>query len=256
MVDKSDSSSPQEVADYHLAITSQPYVHNAHAAINGVDIIKYDLYRGSNIGVYSAANDQVLLLPKGFAPAKAEKLAEHLGVRCIFASIANTRLLGTLTVMNNKGMLIPKTAFQDEYYYLEEETGLRVGVLESRFTALGNVICANDKGAVVSPWLSDEDCHTISDVLGVKTVQSRVANFYQTGSVMVANNTGAAVHPETDEEEMKMFANLLGVHIEHSSINNGIPYVSSGILANNNTIVVGSLTTGPEIMMLTRAFLN
>ena len=73
---------------------------------------------------------------------------------------------------------------------------------------------------------------------------------------MVANNSGAAIHPEADEEDMKTFSNLLGVKIEQSSINNGIPYVSSGILANNNCIVVGSLTTGPEIMMLTRAFLN
>ena len=93
-------------------------------------------------------------------------------------------------------------------------------------------------------------------VLGVEIIQKKIAGFNQTGSVMVANNSGAAIHPEADEEDMKTFANLLGVKIEQSSINNGIPYVSSGILANNHSIVVGSLTTGPEIMMLTRAFLN
>ena len=73
---------------------------------------------------------------------------------------------------------------------------------------------------------------------------------------MIANNSGAVIHPETDEEDMKNFGNLLGVKIEQSSINGGIPYVSSGILANNHNLVIGSLTTGPEIMMLTRAFLN
>jgi len=73
---------------------------------------------------------------------------------------------------------------------------------------------------------------------------------------MVSNDSGAVIHPETNEEDMKMFANVLGVKIEHCSINNGIPFVSSGVLANNHSIVVGSLTTGPEIMMLTRAFLN
>ncbi len=73
---------------------------------------------------------------------------------------------------------------------------------------------------------------------------------------MSANNTGSVIHPETDEKDMKSFANLLGVKIEHSSINAGVPYVSSGILVNNHNLVVGSLTTGPEIMMLTKAFLN
>lgn len=131
-----------------------------------------------------------------------------------------------------------------------------VGVLDSKYTALGNVICANDKGAVVSPWLSKEDILTIKDVLGVEVIQQRIAGFNQTGAVMVANNSGAVIHPEADEEDMKKFANVLGVKIEHSTVNNGIPYVASGILANNNCIVVGSMTSGPEIMMMTRAFLN
>jgi translation initiation factor 6 len=104
--------------------------------------------------------------------------------------------------------------------------------------------------------LSKNDCQTIKDVLGVDVIQKRIAGFNQTGVVLIANNTGAAIHPEADEEDMKTFANILGVKIEQSSINNGTPYVSSGILANNHALVVGSLTTGPEIMMLTRAFLN
>jgi translation initiation factor 6 len=158
--------------------------------------------------------------------------------------------------MNNKGILLPTTAYQNEYDYLKKETDLQVGVLDTKFNALGNVICANDKGAVVSPWLSKQDCQTISDVLGVEVIQKRIAGFNQTGVVLVANTTGAVIHPEADEEDMKVIANVLGVKIEQCSINNGIPYVSSGVLANNHCIVVGSLTTGPEIMMLTRAFLN
>ena len=221
-----------------------------------MDIIKYDVYRGPNLGVYLSVNDDTLLLPMGFAESKAENLAKYLDVEFYYTSVANTRLIGALSIMNNKGVLLPKTAYENEYEFLKKETNLEVGVLDSKFTALGNVICANDKGAVVSPWLSDNDCQTIRDVLGVEIIQKKIAGFNQTGSVMVANNSGAAIHPEADEEDMKTFANLLGVKIEQSSINNGIPYVSSGILANNHSIVVGSLTTGPEIMMLTRAFLN
>jgi len=196
------------------------------------------------------------MVPMGYAKSKAEKLAKYLDVDILYTSIANTRLIGILSVMNNNGILLPKTAYQEEYDLLKKETDLEVGVLDSKFTALGNVICANDKGAVVSPWLSDKDCQTIKNILEVEVIQKRIAGFNQTGVVLVANNTGAAIHPEADEEDMKTFANLLGVKIEQVSINNGTPYVSSGILANNHALVVGSLTTGPEIMMLTRAFLN
>ena len=221
-----------------------------------MDIIKYDVYRGPNLGVYIAVNDSIGLVPMGFAKTKSDKLAEYLDIEIFSTAIANTRLIGALSIMNNKGILLPTTAYQNEYDFLKEATDLEVGVLDTKFNALGNVICTNDKGAVVSPWLSKEDCQTISDVLGVEVIQKKIAGFNQVGSVMVANDSGAAIHPEANEEDMKTFANLLGVKIEQSSINNGIPYVASGVLANNHSLVVGSLTTGPEIMMLTRAFLN
>jgi len=214
------------------------------------------VYRGPNLGVYITVNDSIGLVPMGFAKTKSDKLAEYLNIEIHNTAIANTRLIGALSVMNNKGILLPTTAYQNEYDYLKKETDLQVGVLDTKFNALGNVICANDKGAIVSPWLSKQDCQTISDVLGVEVIQKRIAGFNQTGVVLIANATGAAIHPEADEEDMKVIANVLGVKIEQCSINNGIPYVSSGILANNHCIVVGSLTTGPEIMMLTRAFLN
>ncbi len=221
-----------------------------------MDIFKYDVYRGPNIGVYIAVNDDFVLLPMGFAQSKAAKLAKYLEVETLYTSVANTRLMGALMTINNNGILLPTTAYQDEYDFLKKETGLNVGVLDSKYTALGNVICANDKGAVVSPWLSKADCETIKQILDVEVVQKRISGMNQVGAVMVANNSGAVIHPEADEEDMKMFANLLGVNIEHATINGGVPYVESGILANNHAIVVGSLTTGPEIMMLTRAFLN
>jgi len=221
-----------------------------------MDIIKYNVYRGPNLGVYITVNDKIGLVPMGFAQTKADKLAEYLNIEILHTAVANTRLIGALSVMNNKGILLPNTAYQDEFDYLKEETDLEVGVLDTKFNALGNVICANDKGAVVSPWITKEDCRVISDVLGVEVIQKKISGYNQTGVVLVANNSGAAIHPEADEEDMKTIANVLGVKIEQSSINNGIPYVSSGILVNNHCMVVGSLTTGPEIMMLTRAFLN
>ena len=214
------------------------------------------MYRGPNIGVYISTNDDYVLLPMGFAESKAEKLGKYLEAEPLYASVANTRLMGALLCMNNRGMLLPTTAYQDEYDFYKKETGLEVGVLDSKYTALGNVICCNDKGAIVSPWLSKEDCETIHQILDVEVVQKRISGLNVVGSMMVANNTGGVIHPEANEEDMKMFANVLGVHLEHATINGGVPYVESGILANNHAIVVGTMTTGPEIMMLTRAFLN
>ena len=59
-----------------------------------------------------------------------------------------------------------------------------------------------------------------------------------------------------DKYSPKKISNILGVNVEPATINGGTPFVSSGMLTNNNAIVVGNLTTGPEIMMLTRVFTN
>ena len=136
---------------------------------------------------------------------------------------------------------MPTTAYQNEYDYLKEVTDLEVGVLDTKHNALGNVICANDKGAVVSPLLSKEDCKTVSDVLGVEVVQKKIAGSNLAGVILSANNSGAAIHPGASDAEIRTASNILGVNVEPSSINGGIPYVSSGILANDHCIVVGSL---------------
>ena len=146
-----------------------------------MDIIKYDVYRGPNIGVYLSVNDTIGLVPMGFAETKADKLAEYLNIEIMYTAIANTRLIGALSVMNNKGFLLPSTAYQDEYDYLKNETDLEIGVLDTKFNALGNVICANDKGAIVSPALSKENCKIISDVMGVEVLPKKIAGSHLAG---------------------------------------------------------------------------
>jgi translation initiation factor 6 len=119
---------------------------------------------------------------------------------------------------------------------------------------LGNLICVNDKGGIVSPIIEKEYVKEIEDVLDIEVMQKKVAGFHQVGAVVEANNTGGVIHPETEEEDIRKFSNILGINIEPATINGGTPFVSSGMLTNNNAIVVGNLTNGPEIMMLTRAF--
>ncbi|MEX0656137.1 MAG: translation initiation factor IF-6 [Nitrosopumilaceae archaeon] len=221
-----------------------------------MDIIKYDVYRGPNIGVYTKVNDSFVFLPNGFAKTKAKNLADYLKTDFIFTSIANTRLIGTLMVANNNGILLPNISFEHELEHLKKSTNLNVDVLDTKFTALGNLICVNDKGGVISPMIPKENLRKIQDVLGVEIIQKKVAGYHQVGAMIVATSHGGIIHPETDDEDIKTISSVLGVNVEPATINGGIPFVSSGILANNKSIVVGTLTNGPEIMMLTRAFTN
>ena len=221
-----------------------------------MDIIKYDVYSGPNIGFFTNVNDKFVFVPNGFAETKAENLAKYLHTEYIMTPVANTRLLGVLMVLNNHGILLPRTSSPEEIANLQKSTGLNVKILDTKYNALGNLICVNDKGGVVSPLVEKEFIKEIEDILDIEVIQKRIAGFDQVGAVMETNNHGAVIHPETDEEDIKNFSNILGVNVEPTTINGGIPFVSSGILSNSNAIVVGNLTNGPEIMMLTRAFTN
>jgi translation initiation factor 6 len=219
-----------------------------------LNIIKYDIYRGPNIGIFTNVNDKFVFVPNGFAKTKAENLARYLQTDYLTTPVANTRLLGILMVINNHGMLLPRTSSEEEITNLRKYTGLNVKKLDTKYNALGNLICVNDKGGIVSSIIEKEHVKEIEDVLDIEVMQKKVAGFHQVGAVMKANNLGGVIHPETDEEDIKKISNILGVNIEPATINGGTPFVSSGILANNNAVVVGNLTNGPEIMMLTRAF--
>jgi len=221
-----------------------------------LDIIKYDVYSGPNIGIFTNVNDKFVFVPNGFAKTKAENLANYLQAEYIMTPIANTRLLGVMMVLNNHGILLPRTSSPQEIAYLEKSTGLNVKILDTKHNALGNLIAVNDKGGIISPLIEKEFIKEIEDVLDIEVIQKRVAGYDQVGAVMETNNFGAVIHPEADEEDIKKFSNVLGVNVEPATINGGVPFVSSGILANSNAIVVGNLTNGPEIMMLTRAFTN
>jgi translation initiation factor 6 len=218
-------------------------------------IYKYDVYRSPNIGLFVKSNNTLLCVPFGFAETKVKKLVEYLGVeKMIYVSVAGTRLVGPLTVMTNNGILLPSTASDEELKIFKNASKLNVERLDSKLTAIGNLISANDKGAVVSSLINAETHNQIRDVLGVQVEAVSIAGFTQTGSMIVSTNQGAGVHPSATDEEIQAISEILEVDVEPATVNGGIPYLSSGIVANSKSIVVGGLTTGPELIILSRAF--
>jgi translation initiation factor 6 len=159
-----------------------------------------------------------------------------------------------MTVMNNNGILVPSIASDEEIDILRKASGLNVERLKSKFTAIGNLISTNDNGALLSPLFKGEIDQQVQDILGVPVYSMTVGGFIQTGSMVVSTNTGAAVHPKCTEEEIKVISEALQVEVEPLTVNGGIPFLSSGIIANSKSVIVGSLTSGPELIMLSRAF--
>ena len=212
-----------------------------------------DIYRSPNIGVFMKANDKHLLVPKGLAQTKSEKLCEALQVTAIPTSIGDSRLLGALTAMNSNGILVSRLAEDYEISEIGAATGLNVSSFESKMTAVGNLVVANDKCALVSPVLDPRTVSQVRDVMGTEVERTSIGEYYQVGSFVVATNRGAAVYPGLDENEVAMISSALGVDAYPTSVNRGVPFVASGLIANSKNAVAGTQTTGPELVFITRA---
>jgi translation initiation factor 6 len=67
------------------------------------------------------------------------------------------------------------------------------------------------------------------------------------GANAIATNQGAIVHPLATSGEIELLAQLLKVHVEVGTVNRGSPYTSLGVLANIDSMIAGTDTTGVEL---------
>ena len=212
-----------------------------------------DIYRSPNIGVFLKGNEKFLLVPKGLAQTKTDKLCQDLEVSPVPSSIGESRLLGPLISMNNNGALVSRLAEDVEIMEIEKATGMNVSRLDSKLTAVGNLVVANDRCALVSPVLDPRTLSQVRDILGTEVERMPIGEYHQVGSFVVATNNGAAVYPGLDEKEVARIGLALGVDAYPTSVNRGVPFIASGVVANSRNAIVGSQTTGPELVFITRA---
>ena len=206
-----------------------------------------------SIGVYSLATEQVVIIPVMVPPQKAQEFADWLQAELIYTSIAGSVLVGSFVCANSNGMLLPSMVRQEELDRIKAVFKGNITIMETKKTAYGNLVLANDKGAVVDSRLKLSDIKTIADTLGVEAVPTEIAALPYVGSLATATNKGALAHPMLKEEEKKTLESVLKVPVEVGTVNCGIPYVGTGLIANSHAAVAGSMTTGPEMFIIGNA---
>jgi translation initiation factor 6 len=207
----------------------------------------------ASIGVYSLANDRIVVIPKMVPLEKAERTAEWLKVKLVYTSISGSVLAGAFACANSNGILLPNSVREEELAVIESLFEGNMTVMETKKTAYGNLVLANDKGAVVDPRFKEPEIRQIADTLGVETVPSEIAGLPYVGSLAVATNKGVLAHPLLKDEERKVLENVFKVPVDVGTINCGIPYVGTGLVGNSYAAVAGSMTSGPEMFIIGNA---
>ncbi|MDH5754414.1 MAG: translation initiation factor IF-6 [Candidatus Bathyarchaeota archaeon] len=212
------------------------------------------LVGSASIGVYSLVTDEILIVPKWVPPKKAERLGKWLKVKLIHTTIGGSVLAGALACANSNGILLPHYIREEELEAIKSTFEGNITVMETKKTAYGNIVLANDYGAVVDRLLKASEIKKISETLGVEVVPGEVAGLPYVGSLAVATNKGVLAHPLLKDSERKPLEDVLKVPVDVGTINCGIPYVGTGLISNRYAAVAGLLTTGPEMFIIGHAF--
>jgi translation initiation factor 6 len=214
-------------------------------------VILADVFGSPNIGVYCFCTENVVIVPPGLTNRKIGQFEQALGVGVCKTTIAGSTLVGALVTGNSNGLLVPHTVRDYECEKLREFS--KVIVVDSRWTALGNVVLANDFGAIVHPDAPEEVLNSVNECLKVKPVQSKIGTLAFVGALGVATNKGALLSPATLGEQQSVIQSALRVEAQLSTTNGGVQFVRSGLLANSKGAVVGPLTRGAELMQISRS---
>jgi len=207
----------------------------------------------ASIGVYSLATDKNVIIPKMVPQEKAERTAEWLKAKLHHTTIGGSLLIGALACANSNGIVLSPFVRQEELDTIKASFEGNITVMESRKTAFGNLVLANDKGALVDPRMKEPIMKQVSETLGVETVPGTIAGLTYVGSLAVATNKGVLAHPQLKEDEKKVLESVFKVPVDVGTINCGIPYVGTGLIANSHGAVAGSMTTGPEMFIIGNA---
>lgn len=215
-----------------------------------MDIAKTTILGNSGLGVFALSTEKFSIVPFSVKETSLKVISDTLNVNVVQTTIANSVLVGTMIVGNSNVLFVPGTIKEKEYNVLEEHLSNQVKIVElnTKYTALGNLIVLNDKGAIVSEMLEKHAQKQIQDELNLEITSGNLLGSPLVGSLAMCTNRGALVHPLLSEEEIKEIASILRVKADVCTINRGIPYPRVGILANTKGAVIGTDSTGPESM--------
>ncbi len=213
-------------------------------------IILADVFGSPNIGVYCFCNESVAIVPPGLTNRKLNQFAEALGVGVCKTTIGGSTLVGALVTGNSNSVLVPHIIRDYELERIQKFA--KVVTVNAKWTALGNVVLANDLGAIVHPDTPREVVEAVNEELSVKPIPGMIGALSFVGALGIATNKGVILSPNTRDEERSVIESALHVPVELSSTNGGVPFVKSGILANSKGAVVGPLTRGAELMQISQ----
>jgi len=211
--------------------------------------IKTDFRGDTNIGLYGFATDKYCFI--GIHDKKTQhKIKDILKVKVVSSMVFNMEFVSIFCAGTSDKIILPKIT--KEYELDEISKKFDVLVVDTKETALGNLIVMNDGGIILSPILKNFK-KEIESFFGLKSITMKIAGTNVIGKTAVATNKGCLLHSKATKSEIKKIEDALGVKADIGTVSYGSSFVGSGLIANSHGFVASSTTSGPELGRITEA---
>lgn len=202
-----------------------------------------------NIGLYGFATEKYVLL--GSRTKISKKIEEALGAKILHATALHTGFTGIFCAGNSSGIVMPRILRE---YELEAFRSFfeNILVLDTDYSALGNLLLLNDSGVIVSPLLRRHKAE-IQRFFGLPCAVSKVCGVNVVGSMAVAVNSGCLAGVGVKKKEIEAIEDVLDVELGVGTVGYGSRFVRSGIIANSRGCIVSDASTGPEMGRISEA---
>ncbi len=213
------------------------------------EVVPISIYGTPIIGVYIFTNNRYTFIPSE-APSKIDEVVRStLKTEVIRLSIGKTPLLGIFITGNDNGIIVPNIVTEDELKILKS-LNLKVSTIDTKFTAINNLVLCNNKTCLVSPIIEKENIKMIEETLEVEVHIDTICKSYLVGSLAVVNSRGVLVSADADDEDLNKLRRIFKLPVDVGTVNRGKTMIRSGLVANDNGALVGDDTTGFEIVRI------
>ncbi|EDO08151.2 putative Eukaryotic translation initiation factor 6 [Babesia bovis T2Bo] len=216
-------------------------------------------YENSNeVGVFATLTNSYALVSLGsscnFASVFEAELMPQIPV--VQTTIGGTRVVGSVTVGNRKGLLVSSICTDTELRHLRNSLpdSVEIRRIDDRLSALGNVITCNDYVGLIHVDIDRETEEIVEDVLGIEVFRASIAGNVLIGSYCRFQNKGGLVHVKTTTDEMEELSQLLQIPLTSGTVNRGSDVIGGGLIANDWVAFCGMSTTATEIATIERIF--
>jgi translation initiation factor 6 len=197
------------------------------------------------IGLLGFATDKYAIISPKFP------YESILDVPTLKTQAHSTNLVGMFLQGNSSGLIAPYFLSDNEFQNLQDflkPLDVRVSRLEGKYTALGNMLAVNDKKALISENLLMEKGR-LEDALGVEAIPGDIGGRQEVGAHLIATNKGFLANP-TSQADLERLSQVFGVNGLAGTVNRGVPYVKSGLIANSMGYLAGGATTPIEMQQI------